>query len=320
MENNEAIKKTTFFKKKSNTILTAILCTFLWGSAFPVLKIGYQWFQIPSGDIWSKMVFAGLRFFLAGFVVLALNRLFNRGDRVRWHPEYGRWIVALALLGTTVQYFFFYIGVGNTTGVKGSIAATAGTFLVVLLAPLFFKRDRLNRNKVLGMVLGFTGIMLTAVNGGTEGLNFNFTLTGEGFLLIAGLGDAGGVLVAKYLSDKINPFHFSFYQMVLGALVLLGLGVGFGLAGGGLHLVFTLKGVLLLIYAAIISGVAFSLWNVLLRYNEASAITSFKFLIPVFGSLLSILLLPGEAFTGFILLGLLAASLGIYLVNRKVGR
>ena len=78
MENNEAIKKTTFFKKKSNTILTAILCTFLWGSAFPVLKIGYQWFQIPSGDIWSKMVFAGLRFFLAGFVVLALNRLFNR--------------------------------------------------------------------------------------------------------------------------------------------------------------------------------------------------------------------------------------------------
>ena len=40
----------------------------------------------------------------------------------------------------------------------------------------------------------------------------------------------------------------------------------------------------------------------------------------MFGSLLSILLLPGEAFTGFILLGLLAASLGIYLVNRKVGK
>lgn len=43
----------TFFKKKSNAILTAILCTFLWGSAFPVLKIGYQWFQIPAGDILS---------------------------------------------------------------------------------------------------------------------------------------------------------------------------------------------------------------------------------------------------------------------------
>lgn len=308
----------TRFKKKSTTILTAVLCTFLWGSAFPVLKIGYELFEIPSGDIWSKMVFAGLRFFLAGFVVLLLNRFFNKGDRVRWYPAYGKWVVALALLGTTVQYFFFYIGVGNTTGVKGSIAATAGTFLVVLMAPLFFKKDQLNRNKILGMLLGFIGIFLTALSGGIEGLNFSFSPMGEGFLIIAGLGDAGGVLVAKYLSDKINPFHFSFFQMVLGALVLLALGLGFGLAFGGLHLVFTVKGVLLLIYAAIISGVAFSLWNVLLRYNEASAITAFKFLIPVFGSLLSILLLPGESFSIFILLGLGAASVGVYLVNKGV--
>ncbi|MEG0378218.1 MAG: EamA family transporter, partial [Eubacterium sp.] len=102
------------------------------------------------------------------------------------------------------------------------------------------------------------------------------------------------------------------------AILLLMLGAGFGMASGGVHLVFTLKGCLLLGYAAVISGVAFSLWNVLLRYNEASKVTAFKFLIPVFGSLLSILLLPGEYLSLFIFMGLLAASAGVYLVNRPV--
>ncbi|MEF9917871.1 MAG: DMT family transporter [Eubacterium sp.] len=308
-----------FLKKKSTTVAVAILCTFLWGSAFPVLKIGYDLFQIPSGDIWGKMVFAGLRFLLAGFVVLLLNHFLNKGNRIKWVSGYGKWIVALALLGTTIQYFFFYIGVGNTTGVKGSVASTAGTFLVVLMAPLFFKKDKLNTYKIVGMALGLIGIFLTSLNSaGNAGLDFNFKFIGEGFLIIAGLGDAGATLVAKYLSDKMNPFHFTFFQMVLGALVLLGLGIGFGMVMGGIHMVFTFKGILLLGYAAIISGVAFSMWNVLLKYNEASSITAFKFLIPVFGSLLSVLLLPGEYLSFFIFAGLLSASLGVYLVNKKV--
>lgn len=304
------------FSSKKAALVTAVLCTLLWGSAFPMLKIGYELFAIPAGDVFSKTVFAGLRFFFAGFVVLAMNRIFNPGDPIRWHKAYSRWILALTFLGTVVQYFFFYIGVGNTTGIKGSIFATAGTFMVVLLAPLFFKNDRLTLWKVLGLVCGFAGIFMSALNGGAQGLNLDFTLQGEGFLLLAGLGDAGGVLVGKYLSDKVNPFHFSFFQMALGGLVLLIAGFGCGMAAGGIHLTFTPAGTALLIYGAVLSGVAFSLWNVLLRYNDASAITAFKFLIPVFGSILSVIFVAGESFSAFIVGGLAFAALGIFLVNR----
>ena len=303
------------FKSKMATLVTTILCTLLWGSAFPMLKIGYALFAIPAQDVFSKMVFAGLRFFFAGFVVMALNRVLNPGDGIRWHKSYGRWILLLTFFGTVIQYFFFYIGVGNTTGIKGSIFATAGTFMVVIFAPLFFKRDRMNGWKVLGLVCGFAGIFMSALNGGVQGLNLDFSLQGEGFLLLAGLGDAGGALVGKYLSDKMNPFHFSFFQMSLGGLVLLVVGGVWGTFAGGIHLTFTPAGVALLAYAALLSGVAFSLWNVLLRYNDASAVTAFKFLIPVFGSLLSVIFLS-ERFTAFIIGGLAFAALGIFLVNR----
>lgn len=305
------------FKYKYTTPLLAVLCTFLWGSAFPTLKIGYELFDIAQEDVFSKIVFAGLRFFFAGFVVMLLNHCINPKDPVRFNRQYGKWIVALAVIGTAVQYFFFYIGVGNTTGVKGSIFATAGTFLVVLFAPLFFRQDRLTFLKVVGMLLGFFGILLSAVSSsGAEGLTLDMRFSGEGFLILAGLGDAGGTLIGKYLSDKDNPFHFSFFQMSLGGGILLVAGGLAGLLTGGIHLVFSIQGILLLAYAAALSGVAFSLWNLLLRYNHASTVTAFKFLIPVFGSLLSVLLLK-EHFSLFIVLGLAASAAGIYLVNKE---
>ena len=45
-------------------LLLAMVSCFLWGSATPSIKIGYQWFSIDSGDPWSIILFAGIRFFL----------------------------------------------------------------------------------------------------------------------------------------------------------------------------------------------------------------------------------------------------------------
>ncbi|HCX64495.1 MAG TPA: EamA family transporter, partial [Eubacteriaceae bacterium] len=61
------------FTTKRNVILFAIICTFLWGSAYPGVKTGLELFQIPTEDIFGKMAFAGYRFTLSGILVLLLN-------------------------------------------------------------------------------------------------------------------------------------------------------------------------------------------------------------------------------------------------------
>lgn len=65
-----------FWQRRPVFILTATLCGVLWGSAHPCIKIGYAWFRIASDDIPGQLFFAGVRFFLAGvLVILAGSRL-----------------------------------------------------------------------------------------------------------------------------------------------------------------------------------------------------------------------------------------------------
>ena len=47
-------------------MLLALVCAMLWGSAFPCIKIGYGLFRVASGDAAGQILFAGIRFTLAG--------------------------------------------------------------------------------------------------------------------------------------------------------------------------------------------------------------------------------------------------------------
>ena len=51
-----------YFKNKSTAILLALFCMFLWGSAFPMIKLGYEALAISQDDFFGKLLFAGLRF------------------------------------------------------------------------------------------------------------------------------------------------------------------------------------------------------------------------------------------------------------------
>ena len=79
----------------------------------------------------------------------------------------------------------------------------------------------------------------------------------------------------------------------------------------------TASGIGLLVYLALVSAVAYSLWGILLKYNPVSRVTVFGFMNPVFGVLLSALLLgETDQASGILgLLSLLLVSVGIYVVN-----
>lgn len=141
---------------RRGVFLPALLCTALWGSAVPGVKSGYALFAIAGDDVPAKLFFAGLRFTIAGLLVLALVLLRRETPLL---PKRDAWPGILALSGaqTILQYIFFYLGLGNTTGVRGSVLSATSTFFAVFAAHIAFRDDRMNPAQSDGLRARFCG-------------------------------------------------------------------------------------------------------------------------------------------------------------------
>ena len=151
------------------------------GSAFPCIKIGYALFGIPAHDSASQLLFAGLRFTLAGMLVIVGMSVAQRRPLVP-HARDIKPIFVLSLFQTIGQYFFFYLGLSRASAMSSSIIEASANFLAILFAALAFRTEKLDAAKVLGCVLGFAGVALVNLSG-ADG-TFGFALDGEGFILL----------------------------------------------------------------------------------------------------------------------------------------
>lgn len=297
-----------YFVNKTWVAAWALLCSVLWGSAFPVLKISYAEMHIAANDISAIIVLAGMRFFLAALLLFALVGL-GSGTSLRISTKKALELLVLGIMQISLQYFFFYNGLAHTTGMKGSVLQSFGTFATVLLAHFVYADDKINGRKGIGLMTGLAGIVL--VHSG-KSFDFDFSWNGEGFLLISGLVTALAMLFAKRLAQTIHPFVVTGWQMFFGSILLIGAGLP-GLEEQSM--VFTARGWLLLLYSAFLSAAAFSLWYSLLKYNKAGEISVYRFMVPVSGAILSVLFLPGETFTLSALGALVLVAAGIVIVN-----
>ena len=286
----------------------ALLCCLLWGSAFPCIKIGYRLFEVDAADTASQILFAGCRFTLAGILAVGIGSVME-GSFLWPEKRAVKEIIWLSLLQTIIQYFFFYMGLAHTSGVKASIIEAINVFIAILVAGVLFHQEKITSRKIVGCVLGFAGVVLINLNG----MNFQFSLAGEGAIFFSTIAYAFSSVFVKKFSQKFNPVMLSAYQFIIGGIVLMAAGC----AMGGHITKVTPAGLGLLIYLAMVSAVAYSLWGILLKYNPVSKVTVFGFMNPVFGVLLSALLL-GETDQASGMLGLLSLFLvcvGIYVVN-----
>lgn len=286
----------------------ATFSCFLWGSAFPSLKISYQLLNIADSPWAVKMQFAGYRFLLASGLIF-IYMLFAKIKILPRKTEIVPMIV-LGLFQTTIQYIFFYVGVGNTTGVMGSILTASGTFFSLILPHFYYKDDKLNLQKLLGLAVGFSGILI--MNLGLDGLHTTWTFLGEGVLIISSLVGAAANIYAKENSKDINPVKMNAYQMLFGSLIMI-LASFIFTGGNAIH--FSQASLPIFLWLGFISGAAYTLWYVLLKYNKVTKVSIYKFQVPVWGSILSALLVAGEKITAVTLLSLLMTAVGIVLVN-----
>ncbi len=303
---------TSLLTDRKTVFLLASFCCLLWGSSFPAIKGGYALFAIAADDIPSKLIFAGWRFALAGLVLLTWASLTGKRIAPRSAGEFSH-MAMLGLAQTTVQYVFFYIGLAHTTGVKGSIMNATGTFFSVVMAHWLYRNDRLTPAKALGCAIGFAGVMV--INLGTSLgtlLSLDFTLLGEGFVVIAAAILAATGIYGKRISQGIDPIVMTGWQLAIGGAALLVAGY----ALGGKLENFTLASSALLAYMVLLSSLAISIWSLLLKYNRVSLVTAFNFMVPVFGAVLSAVFLHESILEWRNAIALVLVCIGIWLVTK----
>ena len=298
------------FTNKKYIILLAILCTFLWGSAYPVIKLGYDVFDIQANDSFLKLIFAGYRFLAAGIILMIIQKLMGKSIMPKSISDFKSFML-LGALYTLMQYVFLYIGMANTTGMKSSILGSLSSFINIVLVHFVYKDDKLSANKIIGCTIGFMSIIILNFQGGS--LNGSFKLMGDGFLILSALMGSIGSIYNKSLVKTNDVFVTTAWQLIFGSVMLIVIGKS---AGGTLYIASAESGILLL-YMAILSSVALVVWSTLYKYNKVGNITMYNFLTPIFGAILSAFLLGETILDVKNLAALVLACTGIWIVNRK---
>lgn len=302
-------QKNKIFTNPWFVTLAALLCCALWGSATPFIKIGYE-LILPERNVPSTILFAGIRFMLAGVLTIIIYSIARRKFLVPQKKNWGK-VLHISVFQTILQYIFFYIGLANTSGVKGTVISGCNVFCSILIASLIFKQEKLTAKKIIACVVGFAGIVLINMNG----LDFNMNFFGDGFVFFSTVCYGMSSTLIKIYSKDEDPVVISGYQFAIGGSIMA---VGALICGGHIELT-SAAAVGVLIYLAFLSAIAYSLWGVLLKFNSVSKVTVFSFMIPVFGVLLSALLLTENSNVSplNLVITLVLICAGILLLNYK---
>ena len=283
----------------------AMFCCALWGVSTPMVKIGYRYLDashIPSLILWLGMEFVLAGLFSIGFGSAAEKKILmpNRKSITA--------VLVLALLQTVLQYICIYVGLSNTTSVKGSILKSTDVFFVMLITSLLFKQEKLTWVKAVSCLLGFSGIVLINLNG----LSLDFHFSGDGILLLGIIFYSFSEVFTKPFAKKESPLTLCAYQMTLGGFILLLIGLSFG---GRMDVRHALP---LILGLGLIYAVSYSLWTCLLKEYPVSRVTVFSFTLPIFGVAFSALLLKEKSGIPIVnlLLSLFLVSGGIFLWSR----
>ncbi|EOL45109.1 DMT family transporter [Enterococcus caccae] len=306
----------------SATVITvaAILTNVIWGTPFKLIKIMNTEMGISKeafGEEYLGQVLAtiSIRFFIAGLMTLLFAAIIGQNilkvNKKQWSE-----VAIMGLVSTTAAYFFFNIAnVNITSTINSTILAQSTIFFAVLLAHFVYKNDKLTSTKGIALLIGFAGLIISQLTSGTSIQEmFSFSLTGEGFMLIYGLLAALATMLAKKIGSSLNSFVLTGWNLIIGSMFLFMIGYAMGGRIEAIH--WTVLGVVLLIILAAASAIPFSLWYWCAQYANLSELSVYKFIMPLSGSLLAVIL--GESFTMSLAIGLFLVCISIILMNKPM--
>ena len=298
------MKPEFLFQRKTPALLLALLTMALWGSLFPVVKLGYRTFQVDTACVPDILLFAGLRFTVCGGLYVLLYSLSQRRFSV---PASSTWpsVLWLGLFSIVLHYSFTYIGLAMNGGAKTAIVKQLGTLFAVCFGFLFQRGERFSWRKCAGGVLGFASILLINLDGG---LSFHFNI-GEFLVMLASFCTVAAGAAGKRAYQDHSPVLLTAYAQLSGGLLLLA--VGFVSGGRITPTGWEAAGIFAYLCAA--SLIAYALWNTLLKFQNLSDLFLIKFTETLFAAVFSAMLLGEDIFRFTYLGSFVLICLGIAL-------
>jgi len=288
-------------KMHSDTIAWAIITCLLWSTAYPFIKIGLQYSP--------PLHFAGTRFIIAGLMILPFT--LRPREYLRMLNANRTLVFSVTLLQTLINYTLFYIGMEKVPGAIGAVIVGSQPFVTAIVSRIMIREERFTRAKVVTIILGLAGILL--VSAGRQEFNFSgpAEFTGIVLIFIANISTAtSNVLISKN-GKNMNPLVLSSFSLLIGGLIIFMF--SFLVEEVPSQPVFPLKYWVVVIWLAFMSAFTFSRWYVLLKRPEVrvSDLNLWKFIIPVFGAILSWIIVPGEHPDWVTVLGMIIISLSL---------
>ena len=294
--------KTKIFK---NLILPLIPMV-LWGSLFPMIKIGYSTFKIDATSIPDILMFAALRFTICGSL-LCIWSVFRNEHFEKPIKKNILYILVMGFLAITLHYTFTYIGLAYTDSSKTALLKQLGVLLYICFAFLFIKDEKFSIFKIVGAIIGFSGII--AINTGSEKISFSL---GDILIILASLCTVISSILTRITAQKNSPFWVTGISQLGGGLILLLAAV---MTGAKIP-VFTLKSFLVFAYICAASIIGYTLWAYLMRTVSLSRLFIIKFAEPLSACLFGAVLLGENIFKIQYFAAFVLISAGIIIANK----
>ena len=293
--------------KKFKTILLALLVMLLWGSLFPCVKMGYSAFHIDTSKISNILMFAAMRFTVCGGLVTIYCTL-NRKKTIMptKHDTFN--ILLVGLFAIILHYACTYIGLSLTDSSKTALLKQAGALIYICFAFLFFKDERFSVYKIIGAIVGFSGII--AINFSSSEITFSY---GDLLILGASVCTVVSNIISRKSSQQCSPLWITGISQLFGGIILFIL----SFSCGGAFPQLTINGVLVFAYICTASIISYTLWYHILKTNELSKLFIIKFAEPLFACFFGAILLGENIFRFQYLLAFILISLGIVIGHKS---
>lgn len=267
----------------------------LWSASFIATKLAYQTF--------SPIQLGAVRTLIAVIIFTAV-RIFT-GDKEKLEKADRIQVAASGFLGLTLYFTVENLGVSMTTASNAALIVASFPAVTLLFECLLY-RSKPTPGKVCGILTALAGVaVLTQITIAGSPKSF----IGNMLLLGAGVVWAFYNFISRKLTRKYSAVTMTFYQMLSGTALFFPLVLA---EGGEWH---TPNAVSLgaLVYLSVgCSFLAFMLYNFGLRKLTASASVSLMNLVPVFGLILSVLIL-GETVHMLQIFGGVVVVIGVVL-------
>ena len=288
-------------KLSLGTVVLAVAVHSLWGGNAVAIKLSLEAFP----PMWT----AFLRFSIA-VVCVALWAGF-RGIPMRPKRSEWWWLVLLGIF-FSIQIGLMNIGFEHTSGSIGSILMATNPIFAALWAHFLVAGDRLTRQRIMGLFVAFLGAAVVILQSGhIDGATAIGVGSGLVFLSAALLG--GRLAYTGRLLQRMDEVRVVLWQMLISVPVF---GVAAVMSENIVWERVGLAPIVGIVYQGlVVAGLGFMLLTYLMKRYSTSVITSFNFVSPISGVLLSVLLL-GDKITFHVLAGVALVGTGLYLVAR----